>query len=73
LTGADQQLPPPVRVKHGVNRDGKTIHYYLNYSSDPQTFTYGYGAGEELLTQASVARSQKLTLKPWDLAIVEEK
>src|SRR6202165_5117198 len=37
LVGPDQQLPAPVRVKHGVNRSGKTIHYYFNYSSDPQT------------------------------------
>jgi beta-galactosidase len=73
LTGPDQQLPAPVRVKHGTNRNGKTIHYLMNYSSDPQTFTYPYGAGEDLLTQRAVARSEKLTLKPWDLAIVEEK
>lgn len=73
LTGPDQQLPAPVRVKHGTNRNGKTIHYYMNYSSDPQTFTYPYGAGEDLLTQAAIATSQRITLKPWDLVIVEEK
>jgi len=73
LTGPDQQLPAPVRVKHGTNRNGKTIHYYLNYSNDPQTFQYPYGAGEELLTQNAVASSQALTLKPWDLVIIEEK
>src|SRR5207237_2623384 len=32
LTGPAQQLPPTVRVKHGVARDGRSIHYYLNYS-----------------------------------------
>ena len=73
LSGPDQQLPPPVRAKHGTNREGKTIHYFLNYSNDPQTFTYSYGAGEDLLTRTAVSASQKLTLKPWDLAIVEEK
>jgi beta-galactosidase len=72
LSGPDQQLPPPVRVKHGLNRQGKTIHFYLNYSSEPQTFVYPYGAGRELLAQTAVASSQSLTLKPWDLAIVEE-
>jgi beta-galactosidase len=30
LSGPDQALPANVRVKHGVNRSGKTIHYYLN-------------------------------------------
>ncbi len=73
LTGPDQKLPAPVRVKHGVNREGKTLHYYFNYSSDPQTFNYAYGSGSDLLTQTTVAASQSLTLKPWDLAIIEEK
>jgi beta-galactosidase len=73
LTSSDQQLPPTVRVKHGVNGKGRTIHYYLNYSSEPQTFTYAYGAGADLLSQKPVASSQKITLGPWDAAIVEEK
>jgi len=73
LTGPDQELPAPVRVKHGTNRSGRMIHYYMNYSSEPQSFTYAYGAGEDLLRHAAVAKSQKITLKPWDLAIVEEK
>jgi beta-galactosidase len=73
LSGPDQQLPQPVRVKHGVNRQGKTLHFYLNYSSETQTFVYSYGAGRELLGQTPVAPSQSLKLKPWDLAIVEEK
>lgn len=42
LTGPDQDLPAAVRVKHGTNRPGKTLHYYLNYSNDPQTFSYTY-------------------------------
>jgi beta-galactosidase len=29
LTGPDQTMPAPVRVKHGVNRKGRTLHYYL--------------------------------------------
>jgi beta-galactosidase len=73
LIGPDQNLPPSVRVKHGLNQKNKTIHYYLNYSSAPQTFTYQYAAGSELLLQTAVAHGQSLTLKPWDLAIIEEK
>ncbi len=73
LTGPDQELPATVRVKHGTNRNGKVIHYYMNYSSDPQTFKYPYKAGEDLLTKTTVAPSQTVTLKPWDLAILEEK
>ncbi len=73
LAGPDQQLPRPVRVKHGINRKGNTIHFYMNYSSDPQTFAYSYGAGQELLGQTAMTPSQPIRLKPWDLAIVEEK
>jgi hypothetical protein len=38
LTGPDQSHPATVRVKHGQNRRGKTLHYDLNYSVDSQTF-----------------------------------
>jgi beta-galactosidase len=73
LTGPDQSLPVSVRVKHGINRAGNTIHYYLNYSSDAKEFTYPYASGLDLLTQTSVAKSQLVTLKPWDLVAIEEK
>ena len=73
LSGPDQKLPPPVRVKHGVNRQGKAIHFYLNYSGMVQGFPYSYGSGQELLGRTPVAPSQPLRLEPWDLAIVEEK
>jgi len=72
LTGPDQKLPDTVRVKHGVNRFGKTLHYYLNYSSDGKTVDYTYAAGADLLTGQTVGHNQSLSLKPWDLAIVEE-
>ena len=73
LAGPDQSLPPNVRVKHGVNRSGKTVHYYLNYSNDARRFSYPYGSGTDLLTQAAIAPAQQVTLKPWDLAIIGEK
>ena len=73
LSGPDQHLPAAVHAKRGTNRSGKVIHYYFDYSSDPQTFTYPYRSGEDLLSQAPISSSQKVTLKPWDLAVIEEK
>jgi len=73
LAGPDQQLPTPVRVKHGTSPNGRTIHYYLNYSGEPQVFAYPYRAGEDLLSETQIAPSQQLTLKPWDLMIIEER
>jgi len=72
LTSSDQQLPAPVRVKHGVNDLGRRVHYYLNYSGEAQTFAYAYAAGTDLLNGANVGLSQKVALGPWDVAIVEE-
>ena len=72
LTGPDQKLSAAVRVKHGVNDFGKRVHYYLNYSSEPQTVAYPYGSGTDLLTGKGISASQQFALQPWDLAIIEE-
>src|SRR5882724_3413830 len=72
LTSSDQDLPKPVRVKHGINRAGKQIHYYLNYSGNTINFSFAYSASRDLLTGHAVARGSSVSLAPWDLAILEE-
>lgn len=72
LTNSDEQLPAAVHVQHGVNRMGKRLHYYFNYSSAEVSLTYNYAAGTNLLEGKSVAHSAKFVLPPWDLAIIEE-
>jgi hypothetical protein len=69
----DQNLPATVRVKHGQNRRRKTLHYYLNYAIDSRTFDCPYAAGTKSLAQSGLEHGQKIALKPWDAAIVEEK
>ena len=73
LTGADQNLPAAVKVRHGRNAQGKLLHYYLNFSGQEQSLSYPYGDGSDLLTDASVRQGQGLKLRPWDLAIVAER
>ncbi|MGB7190633.1 MAG: beta-galactosidase [Acidobacteriaceae bacterium] len=73
LTGPDQELPKAIHVVSGTDRIGKRLHYYFNYSGSNATFTYPYSTGQDLLTDEAVAHSQRVTLKPWDVAIVEEK
>jgi hypothetical protein len=73
LTGPEQSIPATVGVKHGQNRRGKTLHRYPNYSLDSRAFDYPYAAGTELLIPSGRERGQKITLKPRDAAIVEEK
>ena len=72
LIGPDQQLPSHIQARTGVNRFGKTIRYYFNYSGNPATFTYRHKTGTDLLTSRAVKGDEAVTLAPWDLAIVEE-
>jgi len=72
LTGPDQQLPSAVHATQGVNRLGKRLHYYFNYSGAEAKFTYPYAAGTNLMDGKPVAASMLLTLAPWDLVIIEE-
>ena len=72
LTGPDQSLPAPVRVRHGRNGRGDTLHYYFNFSSEERMFEYPYGAGADLLTGTAIRPGQSLTLAPWGILIVDE-
>lgn len=73
LTSADQQEPAAVHVTHGVNRMGKRVHYYFNYSGTEVKASYPYAAGTNLLDDKAVSKNDTLTLGPWNLVIVEEK
>jgi beta-galactosidase len=65
-------LPAMVRTRQAVGRDGKVLRFYLNYSGAPQSFAYAHAPGIELLSQRPVAGGARLTLGPWDLAVVRE-
>ena len=67
------QLPEQVREKSGINSHDKMLHYFLNYSGGPQTFTYNQKSGIDLLTGKSIASAQSVELAPWDLVIIQEK
>jgi beta-galactosidase len=68
----DAGLPPAVRLREAVTRDGKALRFYLNFSGEPQSFSYAHTAGTELLAQRQVATGQRLTLAPWDLAVIRQ-
>jgi beta-galactosidase len=72
LTNPDQQLPVAVHVQHGVNRLGKRLHYYFNYSSAEVKVSYAYSAGTNLLDGKTISQTALFALAPWDLAIFEE-
>lgn len=62
----------PVIVKSGALNNGHNVHYVFNYSASPQTFTYGFAGGSELLSGAGVATGSPVTLAPWGVQIIEE-
>ena len=72
LENPEMLTPYPVVVRTGINTSGKTIRYYLNYSSDTQTIEYPYARGTEILSKKDLVKGSKFMLGPWDLAIVEE-
>jgi len=72
LAGPDQKLPASIHVTHGVNRLGKQLHYYFNYSASEVKAAYSYGSGTSLLDGKAVSKAATLTLAPWDLASGEE-
>lgn len=73
LTGPDQDVPAAVHVQHGVNRMGKRLHYYFNYSASPVEVSYPYAAATNLLSGAAVAKGGRIEIGAWDVAILEER
>jgi beta-galactosidase len=68
---SDSLLPAPVKVKHAESAAGEPLHFYFNFSGQPQTFSYAYEDGVDILSDKPVKKSQKITLAPWDLIIVK--
>jgi beta-galactosidase len=66
-----QAFHSTVRVKRGVNEQGKTLTYLLNYSSTTADVKYSGFAAHNLLTGKPVSAGQVLSIPPWDLVIAE--
>jgi beta-galactosidase len=67
----DSLLPAPVKVKHAESAAGTPLHFYFNFSGQPQTFVYAYENGIDLLVDKPVKKFQKITLLAWDFIIVK--
>ncbi len=68
----DQELAFPLIVRSGVNRYGRAVHYYFNYSGEARSFVYPYGQAGELLTERKVEMGETVLLQPWGLVVLEE-
>jgi len=68
----DQDLAFPLIVRSGVNRYGRAVHYYFNYSGEAKSFVYPYTQAGELLTGKKVGMGETVLLQPWGLTVLEE-
>lgn len=68
----ERNIKFPLIRKEGINDFGKKISFYLNYSSNEISFFYEGNAGTELLTGRPAGMDETVTVKPWDLVIIEE-
>lgn len=62
----------PVIVKRGVNDFGKTVRFYLNYSSTEQEIIYQFSDGVDLLEEIVVKNQEIIHIEPWGVRIIEE-
>jgi beta-galactosidase len=69
----DQELHWPLITKSGINDEDKTIRYYYNYSSIPESFVYPYKGGVELISNEKISGNTSLNIPPWEVLIIEEK
>lgn len=65
------EITYPVIIKRGHNSFGKEILCYLNYSNEPQEVPCRTSRSVNLLTGCRINQGDILTLKPWDLMILE--
>ncbi|MES1196669.1 MAG: beta-galactosidase, partial [Steroidobacter sp.] len=72
VLNSDQQLPPQIHEQTGISGFRKVVHYYFNYSGAEVSFTYQRKTGTDLLHNKHIDANDKLTLTPWDVAIIEE-
>ena len=72
LLNPNEDVAFPVVIKSGRNNLNRQIHYFLNYSGTEKTVKYNFENGQNLLSEKPIGKGSIISLKPWDLAIVEE-
>ena len=72
LTAVDHTLQPSVRVRHATDTSGRKLHYYFNFSSVAESFSYPYREGTDQHTAKLYSANDEITLRPWDLCLIRE-
>ena len=62
----------PMIIRNGINKDGKKVHYFINYSGKEITLKYPYASGKELFSNRTLSANEILKIQAWNLNIVVE-
>lgn len=62
----------PVIVRKGMNRRGRRLWYYLNYSAKEKSAVYHGNSGHDIMTGNAMAEYEQFSIPAWDVRIVEE-
>ncbi len=75
LKTAELEIPKreaPVVIRSGVNKEGRQVHYIFNYSAAHREMICTYERVRDLLTDAVYENNAKISLKDWDVKVLEE-
>ena len=61
----------PIIQRSGINKAGKAIRYFFNYSSESKEITHNYPTSKELISGKTVKEGDHVTLPPWGVLIME--
>ncbi|HAE44023.1 MAG TPA: hypothetical protein DCG37_00310 [Lachnospiraceae bacterium] len=60
----------PLILRSGINQEGRSVRFYLNFSGESQAAVCSDG-GTELLTEKQIHKLQEIQIEPWGLAVIE--
>ena len=69
---AESNFSWPVIIRSGMNQEGKKLHYLLHYSEKDRTVLCPYRSVQDILTGEIYRKGDSITLKDWDVKILEE-
>ncbi len=67
----ESEFTYPIVHRKGINVNGRTIHYIMNFSDSEKTVALPF-SGTSLLEDEAVTKDRICNIEPWNLIIVEQ-
>ena len=61
----------PVIIRNGISREGKNLHFILNYSGQGRSVPIDW-QGKDLISDKLYKKGEELFLMEWGVAVIEE-